>query len=408
MNFQPKSIQRIYLYLVGSNTLAASFIWGINTIFLLDAGLSNFQAFAMNGLFTLGQVFFEVATGIIADLYGRRTSYLFGAITLSFSTLFYYFMWKIHGPLWGWAIASVMLGLGFTFFSGALEAWLVDALHATGFTGSIDGVFGKGQSVGGAAMLTGSILGGIIAQHTNLGVPYLVRSGVLLINFAIAFFLMKDLGFIPKGGSNPITQTKRIFSEALEHGLKKPPVRWVMLISPFLVGVSFYVFYALQPFLLKLYGNPKAYGIAGLVAALVACSQIVGGLLSPHIKKLFTHRTTAILSAIFMGSIILFLVSISHNFYAVLGLVFLWGLMFSGLTPIKLSYLNSIIPTDQRATILSFDSMLGSSGGIVIQPILGKVADVSSYPVSYAVAAAVQLLALPFAFLARRHENPGN
>src|SRR4051812_2550764 len=125
-----RAVQRTYLLLTLGNTLAASFIWGINTIFLLDAGLTNFQAFAMNGLFTAGQVIFEVVTGIVADLWGRRTSYLLGSFTLSFSTLLYYFMWKIHGPLWGWAIASVLLGLGFTFFSGALEAWLVDALHA--------------------------------------------------------------------------------------------------------------------------------------------------------------------------------------------------------------------------------------------------------------------------------------
>jgi MFS family permease len=402
---KPQSIQAIYLYLVLGNTLAASFIWGINTIFLLDAGLTNFQAFVMNGLFTAGQVIFEVVTGIVADLWGRRISYLLGAFTLSFSTMLYFFMWKIHGPLWGWAIASVLLGLGFTFFSGALEAWLVDALHATNFQGNIDTVFARGQSVGGAAMLTGSVLGGVIAQLTNLGVPYIIRSVVLLLNFGTAFFFMKDLGFTPKGAKEPLKETKRIFSEALEHGLKKPAVRWIMLAAPFTVGASFYVFYALQPFLLKLYGNPKAYGIAGLVAALVACSQIVGGFISPYVKKLFTKRTNVIAASILLGGITLLVVSIAHNFFIVIGLVFLWGLMFSAAAPIRLAYLNTIIPTEQRATILSFDSMLGSTGGIFIQPILGKVADVWSYSASYAVAAVFQFLALPFVFLARKHEQ---
>src|SRR5258708_1230705 len=402
---KPRSIQAIYLYLVLGNTFAASFIWGINTIFLLDAGLSNFQAFAMNGLFTAGQVIFEVLTGIVADLWGRRISYLLGAFTLSFSTMLYFFMWKIHGPLWGWAIASVLLGLGFTFFSGALEAWLVDALHATNFEGSIDSVFAKGQSVGGAAMLTGSVLGGVIAQFTNLGVPYIIRSVVLLLNFGIAFFLMKDLGFTPKGTREPFKQMRRIFSEALEHGLKKPAVRWLMLGAPFMVGVSFYVFYALQPFLLKLYGNPQAYSIAGLVAAIVACSQIVGGFISPYVKKFFTKRTNAIFTAIFLGAVTLILVSIAHNFFIVIGLVFLWGLMFSALTPIRLTYLNSIIPTEQRATILSFDSMLGSSGGIFFQPHFCKIAHCFSYPVSYPTSCRLSLFSFPFFFLARRHEK---
>ena len=59
-------IQRIYLILMLGNTLAASFIWGINTLFLLDAGLSNLEAFAANAFYTVGMVLFEVPTGLVA------------------------------------------------------------------------------------------------------------------------------------------------------------------------------------------------------------------------------------------------------------------------------------------------------------------------------------------------------
>src|SRR5213078_3693063 len=149
----PRSIQRTYLLLLLGNTLAASFIWGINTIFLLDAGLNNAEAFAANAFFTVGQVVFEVPTGVVADTRGRRFSYLLGAATLLVSTLLYLLMWQVHAALWGWAIASILLGLGFTFFSGATEAWLVDALNATGFQGHLEHVFGRAQTVGGAAML---------------------------------------------------------------------------------------------------------------------------------------------------------------------------------------------------------------------------------------------------------------
>ena len=131
-----RSIQRTYLVLMLGNTLAASFIWGINTIFLLDAGLSNLEAFAANAFFTAGMVIFEVPTGIVADTVGRRASYLLGTLTLTVSTLLYVLLWQIEAPFWAWAIASILLGLGFTFFSGAVEAWLVDALTATGFTGA--------------------------------------------------------------------------------------------------------------------------------------------------------------------------------------------------------------------------------------------------------------------------------
>ncbi|HYN50476.1 MAG TPA: hypothetical protein VES62_06090, partial [Thermoleophilaceae bacterium] len=90
----PRSIQRTYLVLMLGNTLAASFIWGINTIFLLDAGLSNLEAFAANAFFAAGMVLFEVPTGIVADTVGRRASYLLGTVTLSASTLLYVVLWQ--------------------------------------------------------------------------------------------------------------------------------------------------------------------------------------------------------------------------------------------------------------------------------------------------------------------------
>src|SRR6478672_11806392 len=168
---------RTYFVLLLGNTLAASLIWGINTIFLLDAGLSNFEAFAANASFTAGMVLFEVPTGVVADTVGRRASYLLG--TLAFSTLLYVLLWRMQAPFWQWAIVSILIGLGFTFFSGAVEAWLVDALAATGFTGELESVFARGQIVGGGAMLTGSVAGGFIARETSLGVPFVLRGVVL-------------------------------------------------------------------------------------------------------------------------------------------------------------------------------------------------------------------------------------
>src|SRR3954469_486266 len=143
MNDLARRIQGVYLTLQLGNTLASSFIWGINTLFLLDAGLSNTEAFAANGFFALGQVIFEVPTGVVADTRGRRFSFLLGAATLLVSTLLYMLMWGWHAPFWGWAASSALLGLGFTFFSGATEAWLVDALRETGFDGSLEQVFGQ-------------------------------------------------------------------------------------------------------------------------------------------------------------------------------------------------------------------------------------------------------------------------
>ena len=404
----PGSIQRVYLLLMTGNTLAASLLWGINTLFLLDAGLSNLEAFAANGFFSAGMVLFEVPTGVTADTLGRRASYLLGTVTLGVTTLLYVLLWRLHGPFWAWALVSMLLGLGFTFFSGAVEAWLVDALEATGFDGKLEAVLGKGQVVSGAAMLTGSVAGGYVAQLTSLGVPYVLRAVVLLLLFALAFFLMHDVGFEPKRGARPGAEMRRIVSASLHHGWRVPAVKWLMLASPFSVGLSMYVFYALQPYLLQLYGDPQAYGVAGLVAAIVAGAQIVGGLAAPLVRTLFRRRTSALLAATGVSALSLALIGSFAHFWGVLGLIAVWGLLFAASMPIRQAYLNGLIPSAQRATLLSFDSMMGSGGGVVFQPVLGRAADVWGYASSFLLSAALSVLALPFLLLSRRQDAPAD
>jgi MFS family permease len=408
MNPLARRIQRTYLTLLLGNTLAASFIWGINTLFLLDAGLSNLEAFAANAFFTAGMVIFEVPTGVVADTWGRRTSYLLGTVTLAASTFLYYLLWQVEAPFWQWAVVSMLLGLGFTFFSGAVEAWLVDALHFAEYDGDLEAVFGRGQMVGGAAMLGGSVAGGVIAQATSLGVPFLLRVGVLLLMFAVAYRLMMDLGFTPERRESPLGAVRTVFVTSLDHGLKNPPVRWVMLAAPFTSGVGFYTFYALQPYLLELYGDSEAYAVAGLAAAIVAGSQIAGGYLAPRIRRLFERRTSALILGTLASCGILVLLGLANVFWLALVLLVLWGLIFAAEMPIRQAYLNGMIPSQQRATVLSFDSLMGSSGGVVIQPVLGKTADVSSYGTSYVVGAAFQFLALPFLLLSRRENAPSD
>ena len=408
MNDLARRIQRVYLTLTLGNTLAASFIWGINTLFLLDAGLSNLEAFAANAFFTAGMVLFEVPTGVVADVWGRRVSYLLGTLTLAGSTFLYWLLWVMNAPFWPWAIVSMLLGLGFTFFSGAVEAWLVDALHYAQYEGTLEAVMGKGQMVGGAAMLGGSVLGGVIAQATNLGVPFLMRVGVLAAMFFVAGRMMKDLGFTPEPSAHPLQDVKKLFHESVDYGLRNPPVRWMMLAAPFASGVGIYTFYALQPYLLELWGNPKAYSVAGLAAAIVAGAQIVGGYLAPFFRKLFRKRTSALILATFATAGVLAALGLTNSFWVALVLLTFWAMIFAAEMPIRQAYLNDMIPSRQRATVLSFDSLMGSSGGVVIQPVLGKVADVYSYSTSLVTGALIQLAAAPFLLRSRQEGAPAD
>jgi MFS family permease len=407
-NDAARAVERTYLTLTLLSTLASSFIWGINTIFLLDAGLNNAEAFAANAFFTLGMVLFEIPTGVFADTRGRRFSFLLGSVTLLVSTLLYLVMWQIHAPLWGWAIASILLGLGFTFFSGATEAWLVDALHATGFQGHLEHVFGRAQTVTGAAMLGGTVAGGLVAQVTNLGVPYILRAAMFGVTLLVAWRFMHDIGFSPDREASSVTAVRNVLKGSVDGGLRNPPVRWLMLAAPFTAGTGIYIFYAAQPYLLELYGDPKAYSIAGLAAAIFAGVQIGGGLLVPYVRRLFRRRTDALLIGGVLGVAFLSILGLKPGFVVALALLALWAAIFAVTRPMRSAFLNDVIPSEQRATVLSFDSLMGSAGGVVAQPVLGRVADVSGYAASYLVSAAVQVVALPLVFLARLEKSPAD
>jgi hypothetical protein len=331
-----------------------------------------------------------------------------GTLTLAASTLFYVLLWQIEAPLWEWAIASMLLGLGFTFFSGAVEAWLVDALAATGFTGEIESVFGRGQIVTGAGMLTGSVAGGFVAAQVSLGAPFVLRGAVLALMFVAAFRLMHDVGFTPEQGGRPLAEMRKIASASIEYGWRVPAVKWLMVEALFTGGVGIYGFYALQPYLLELYGDPHAYQIAGLVAAVVAGAQILGGIAAPRIRRLFTRRTSALLVTAALSAVSLALMGAIQSFAVVIAAVVLWGLLFAATMPIRQAYLNGLIPSRQRATILSFDSMMTSTGGVWTQPALGRAADVWGYAPSYLIAAGISTLALPFLALSRRQNAPAD
>jgi MFS family permease len=189
---------------------------------------------------------------------------------------------------------------------------------------------------------------------------------------------------------------------SIEHGLGNRPVRWIMLEAPFTGGVTIYAFYAMQPYLLELYGNERAYAIAGLAAAIVAGAQIAGGLLVPHLGRIFRRRTSVLLVGTALSTVILATIGLVPRFWVTIVLLVLWGVIFAAITPVRQAYLNALIESRERATVLSFDSLLGSSGAVGIQPILGRVADVWSYPLSYTCSAGIQAFSVPFIWLARR------
>ena len=403
-----RGIIRSYLVLASLYTLSASLIWGVNTLFLLEAGLDILQVFIANAVFTASMALFEIPTGVLADTRGRRTSFLLSVAVLLVGTLGYVGASAVGGGLLLFSLMSVILGLGYTFYSGATEAWLVDALNASGFSGKLDQVFARSAVVTGIAMLIGTVGGGFLGQ-LNLAIPFLGRALLLLIVFVIAYFSMHDMGFTPREATfrELPGEMSKIARASVTYGWQNRPVR-LLIIASFIQAIFFaWGFYAWQPYFLDLLGLNLTW-VAGVIAALISLATIIGNTLVEYFSRFCGRRTTLMLGATGIGTVAAIGVGLAGNFWVAVGL-YLVVMAASGVwMPVKQAFMHELIPSEQRATVISFDSLVSSSGSVVGQAGLGYIAQTRSIAAGYVVGGLITGLAIPVVLRLRRLEDPSD
>jgi MFS family permease len=404
----PSTVIRTYLIIAGLFTLSASLIWGINTLFLLEAGLSIFEVFLANAMFTLGMVIFEVPTGVVADTRGRRISFLLSEATLLVGTLAYVGVAAIQGGVVLFSLAGIVLGLGYTFYSGAVEAWMVDALRATGYEGSLDRVFARGSIVASAAMIIGTVGGGLLGT-IDLSIPYLVRSAALAGALAVGAARMHDLGFQPRAMElrHVWSEMRKVGSAGLRFGWRSPEVRLLMVVSFVQMGFFAWAWYAWQPYFLDLLGSDAVW-VAGVIAALFSLASILGNALVGRVERLGGLRTTRLIAASALLSASVIMTGAIQLFWVAVPVFLLAGVASGVIMPVKQTYLHGVIPSEQRATIVSFDNLLGSTGAIGGQAGLGYLSQAGSIPTAYITGGLATLVSIPAFFRLRARRNPAD
>ena len=403
---------RTYLVITFLFNLAMSLIWGVDTLFKLGAGLDIFQVMLTNAAFTAGSTVFEIPTGVVADTVGRRVSLLLCLGTLFVTTLLYV------GAAWrGWGFGafawiSVFLGLGYTFYTGAVDAWLVDALKATGYTAPLEPVFAKAQMMFGVGMLVGTITGGLLGQ-VHLYVPYLVRAAIVIPLFVLAWGGMREVGFTPRALElrRVPAEMRRVFVEGMEAGFHHPVVRPVMLAS--LVTMSFMIFgyYSWQKYFLDLLGKNLVW-VNGVISSLVGLALIAGNALVAPLSRVVGTRTGVLILSIAVQAATAtacgalgVLAPAPGAFYLVVLLYLVYALALGVAMPVKQGYLNAHIPSAQRATIISLDSFFANLGGVVGQSGWGYLAKVRGLAAAWVAGGATLLLGAPLYWLARRRDH---
>jgi len=406
----PSKVVSVYLTTTTINTLAASIIWAVTTLYLMEAGLNIFQVMLVNTAFALTQVVFEVPTGVVADTIGRRASYLISISLVMVSTLLYLAVAKLGWGFAGFLVASSLLAFAWTFQSGAVEAWLVDALDHTGWQGPKDRVFASGSIAGEISMLAGTLVGGFLGQF-NLAWPFIARAILLLASLIFVAVALHDSGFETRRlkWSTVLPEMRSIYRSGVRHGWRNPVVRPLML-ENMLFGVFFmYGFYSLQPYLLDLIGKQLVWAAAAVTAA-GALAGILGNWLVPRImRKPDGGRRRPARVMLAMGALAACatlaagLSGVLSKGRGSLAPVFILSAMWltiyftNGVVdPIRRTFINEHIPSRERATVLSLDALFEDVGATAGQPALGWISQSISIPAGWVVGSFFIFAGLPF------------
>lgn len=404
-------IVRTYYALAGVYTLAASLIWSVNTLFLLDAGLSIGEVFVANAAFSVGMVLFEIPTGVVADTLGRRVSYLFSVAVLAATTLLYLLIARTGGGVVAFAVVSVVMGLGFTFYSGALEAWLVDALDSLDHgkaAAPLDRIFARGQQMTGAAMLIGTIGGGALGQ-VDLALPFLARTLVLLGLLAVAWATVRDIGFEPRrltvqSAAGEMAGQARA---GITYGWGDRGLRWLILSGAVRGGFLGWAFYASQPYFLELL-DEDAVWVVGLTTAALSLATMAGNQVVDVVTRRCGRRTTLLLAGSAVGALGGAAMGLTDSFWVAVIAYLAVGAALGVVTPVRQTYLHRVTPSSHRATVVSFDAMVGSIGGAGGQVGLGAYSGATSLSAGYVAGGLLSLVGLPMLWLVRRIGGPGD
>lgn len=395
-----KDAKSVYYLITILSDFATSTMSATYVLFLLSQHLDLLQVNLVNLAFMTGNFIFEIPTGAYADFFGRKKSVMLSSFFI-FIALGVYF---ISSSLPMFILAETIAALAFTFESGALDAWIVDSLEQKSYVGKVDYIFSHASIFGQVASLLGGLVGAYIGS-TNLRYPMGLGAIMSLIALMVAFLFMHEQRATKHGLSfgKGFIQLGQIAKESVSYGVRHKVVFWLLISSVLAM-------FAFQP--LNMYWSPRLNTLAGnqiwlmgWVWAGICLFMIFGNLLA---KKLLQQNKACLwilkATALFLSVPILF-ASMSNIFYVVLTGFLTYEVGRGLLKPIQKSYLNQHIPSDKRATVLSFESMvgkLGAAGGLVV---LGWVGKNYSIQDAWLVAGILLLFLIPIYLKVTHNEN---
>lgn len=392
MHLRKWDAYRVYLIISGGMSFLFTLMFMLNIVYEAQVvGLTPLQLVLVGTTLEIICFTFEIPTGIVADLYSRRLSVIIGFFLTGIAFM-------IEGSLpffWAILLTQVFWGIGSTFFSGALEAWIVDEVGEE----RMGKVFLRASQVGQIASIVGVVLSVTLASIT-LAFPILSGAVLCVVLGLFLVVVMPENGFkpTPRGGR---AQWQAMIRPARE-GLRLVRVRPILLtfLAIALVGGLYSEgfdrleqVHLLRDFVLPPLGslNPVVwFGIIGLVGSLPSAllTEIVRRRLDTENQKAITRLLIVGYAARVAGLLVF---ALAGNFW--LALVGLWaaGAIRSTTDPLLSTWTNRHIDSSVRATVLSSFGQFNALGQIAGGPAVGFIGN--SFGLRAALSASALLLA---------------
>ena len=376
MNALHHNIWKLYLH----NSLRwMLFIMPVLIPFFQENGLDMQDILILQAAFSMSIIVFEVPSGYIADVVGRKFTLIIGSAVGAAGFVMYATAYSFYEFL----IVELLLGIAGSLISGADTALLYDTLLELKRKGQFAKYAGRLGSTGNFSEAIAAIIGGELAL-ISLRTPLYVEAALMVLAVPIAFTLVEPARHKIAGRESSIAGILRIVRYAL-HGHAE--VKWLILYSS-LVGLStFVIVWFVQPYFQAVELPLRYFGIGW---AVLNFSVGVFALMAYRVESLLGRRWSLV-----------FLIVLSSSAYLVLSHIqALWALpvlltlsLVRGINgPVLNDYVNRLVSSDIRATVLSVKSLVMRLMFVVIGPVIGWIHD------SYSLGTALFISGVSFLF----------
>jgi MFS family permease len=356
------------------------FTMGIYSNFLRSAGLDEFWVNMVNVCFFVTITVCEIPTGLFADIFGRKGSFVISCFLEAVSFLIYGF----SKSFLGFVTAEVTLAIGATFASGALSAWLVDSLKHVGEKHDLLKIFSTRSLISRILIIGTSFIGGYIGDR-GLNLPFFVASSFYFVCGIITVIFMKEIYFEKTKFSflSGLKEMKKTLERSFAFTKSDTNFRFILIIS----FIQMFAVMAPNMEWQKIFSNLGfTNSTNGTIASFISVTMILGALLTRKMGVFAKNEMKSImLMQIFVGVSIALTVSFV-GIYPTLLFFFLHELGRGMSGPLMESFTqNSITSPKERATLSSFLSMVGHFGGALGLVVSGLVARYAGIPTTWVV-----------------------